>query len=125
MELKEIRMKIKKIKKDILEIGSMRPGSMSEQYNVCGVEKCRCKDKKNPRKHGPYYNLNYVYLGKKKTQFIRDSFAKIITKECSQFKIFKELTLQWIGLEIERSNLEMNIKIEKNMKSKKSKNKSQ
>ena len=40
------------------------PGSLAEHYNVCGKARCRCKDKVNPRKHGPYYRLSYSLRGK-------------------------------------------------------------
>ena len=113
MNLKEIEKKIRRIKKSILEINQMRPGSLSEQYSVCGKENCRCRDKKNPQKHGPYYKLKYVHQGKQKNQFIRAPFAEEIKKELEQYKKFKELTQRWIALEIESSNLKMKSKIEK------------
>ena len=113
MTQKQLDEKIKKIKAQILKIESMRPGKITKQYNVCGVAGCRCKDKKNPQKHGPYFNLNYAYLGKKKTQFIRDQFAEKIEMQNINFKKFKELMQMWITLEIERSNLDMKTEIEK------------
>lgn len=120
MTRNQLDEKIKKVKTQILNIESMRPGKISKQYNVCGVAGCRCKDKKNPQKHGPYYNLNYAFLGKKKTQFIKDQFYKEIDQQNNNFKKFKELTELWISLEIERSNLYMKTenekKIDKNLK---------
>jgi hypothetical protein len=116
MELKEIDKKIEKIKNEIQKIDLMRPGSLSRQYNVCGVEKCRCKDELRPKKHGPYLNLNYVHQGKKKTQFIRNPFAKSIERQLRQYKKFRDLSQQWITLAIERSNLEMKLEIEKTVK---------
>ncbi|MGC9328602.1 MAG: DUF6788 family protein [Candidatus Hinthialibacter sp.] len=29
----------------------MRPGALSQQYNVCGNPRCRCKDPQHPQKH--------------------------------------------------------------------------
>lgn len=113
MTQKQIDAKINKIKMDIFKIDALRPGSISKQYNVCGVAGCKCKDEKNPQKHGPYSNLNYVHQGKKKTQFIRDQFAKEIERQNKNYKKFKELTQLWITLEIERSNLLMKSEIEK------------
>lgn len=90
-----------------MALESLRPGSLSKQYNVCGVAGCKCKDEKNPQRHGPYFKLNYTLEGKSKTQFIRDPFAKKIEKETKEFKKLKELTKMWIALEIEKSNLAM------------------
>ena len=42
----------------------MKPDSINEQYNVCGSPNCKCKDKKNPQKHGPYYYLSFTFKGK-------------------------------------------------------------
>ena len=46
--------RIRKIKEDLLDLADMRPGALSEPYNVCGNPTCRCKDPKNLKKHGPY-----------------------------------------------------------------------
>lgn len=114
MTQKQINAKVNKIKEAILKIQMMRPGSLSMQYNVCGVAGCKCKNAKNPQKHGPYFNLNYVHQGKKKTQFIRQQFVKEIERQNQNYKKFKELTQMWITLEIERSNLVMKLENEKN-----------
>ena len=112
MTLREIDKKIERVKNEIQKIGFMRPGSLSKQYNICGVEKCRCKDPLRPKKHGPYFNLNYVHLGKKKTQFIRNQFAVSIERQTRLYKKFRDLSQQWISLAIERSNLEMKLELE-------------
>jgi len=109
MELKKIETTIKKLKKKIYEIKAMRPGSISEQYNVCGKSGCRCKDKKNPEKHGPYFKLSYTHQGQQKTQFIRDDLAKNIEIELASYKEFKSLIQELLTLEIERSNLRMRL----------------
>lgn len=114
MELKEIENKIEKIKRELLKIDEMRPGSLSKRYNVCGVRNCKCKDKINPQKHGPYVQLSFVHQGKNATKFIRQPFLKQIEKETAQYKKFKELTNQWITLAMQRSDMEMQLKIEKN-----------
>lgn len=112
MTLKQIEEKIKKVKSKIDEINSMRPGNITKQYNVCGSPGCACKNEKNPKKHGPYFKLNYQHLGKSKTMFIKEKNVKKIALENKNYKIFKNLTQLWITLEIERSNL--TIKMENN-----------
>lgn len=107
MTEKQIEARIKKIKTQIMEIEALRPGSLSKQYNICGVAGCKCKDPEKPKKHGPYFNLSYIHMGKKKTQFIRQNFSKEIELQNKNYKKFKKLTQMWITLEIERSNLRM------------------
>jgi hypothetical protein len=58
----------------------------------------RAKDPKRPRRHGPYYQLNYVYRGKKTSQFIRREILRQVRTELANYKQFRRLTEQWIGL---------------------------
>src|SRR2546429_3305431 len=69
--IQKLETQIAQIKTLLQRHGAMRPGSLSRQYNVCGKPGCRCKDRAHPRRHGPYYQLNYVYRGKKTSRFIR------------------------------------------------------
>src|SRR5205807_3813538 len=63
--VQKLGTQIAQIKTLLQRHGAMRPGSLSRQYNVCGKPGCRCKDRAHPRRHGPYYQLNYVYRGKR------------------------------------------------------------
>ena len=110
MTLNQLNTRIKNVKNKILDIESMRPGNITKQYNVCGSSGCACKDEKNPKKHGPYFKLNYQHQGKSKTIFVREKFVEEIESENKNYKAFKELTQMWITLEIERSNLIMKMK---------------
>lgn len=107
MTIKSIENKIEKTKNKLLKIQEMRPGSISKQYNVCGMPGCKCKDPENPRKHGPYYNLSYTVKGKGGTKFIREDFVKKIIQETKEYKKFKQLMDEWIRLSIELSNLKI------------------
>jgi hypothetical protein len=105
--IQKIEEKIKTLKARLLALGAMRPGSLSRQYNVCGKPGCRCKDPKEPRRHGPYYQLNYVYLGKKTSQFIRPDDLKEVRAELACYKRFRRLTEQWIGLALQVAQLRL------------------
>ena len=83
--------KIQEIKTRLMDLGEMRPGSLSQQYNVCGKPGCRCKDPKNPQRHGPYYQLSYVHQGKSTTQFIRPELRATVRAQISTFKKFRKL----------------------------------
>ena len=43
------------LREKLIGLGPMLPGSISEQWNVCGTQGCRCKDPNKPVKHGPYW----------------------------------------------------------------------
>src|SRR5881409_919826 len=96
--IQNLETQIAQIKTQLQRQGPMRPGSLSRQYNVCGKPGCRCKDPKHPRRHGPYYQLNYVYRGKKTSKFIRREVLKQVQAELANYKRFRRLTEQWIGL---------------------------
>jgi len=63
--------RIKQLKEKLIQLGPMLPGSLSEQWNVCGTPQCRCKDPEKPVKHGPYYQLSFTVGGKSSTMFIK------------------------------------------------------
>jgi hypothetical protein len=64
--IQKIERKIPALKTRSQELGPMRPGSVSAQYNVCGKPGCRRKDPQAPRRHGPDYQLNYIYQGNRR-----------------------------------------------------------
>ena len=62
------------------------PGTLGEYYNVCGKTPCRCKDKENPQKHGPYYQLSYNLKGKNSSISIKKSDIEIIRKMTNNYR---------------------------------------
>jgi hypothetical protein len=96
--IQNLEDRIAEIKTQLQTLGGMRPGSLSRQYNVCGKPGCRCKDPSHPRRHGPYYQLNYVYGGKKTSRFITKDILSRVRTELANYKKFRRLTQAWIGL---------------------------
>lgn len=113
MDIKNLEKKITEIKSELFNIGEMRPGSLSQQYNICGAQNCRCKDPKNPKKHGPYYQLSYSFKKKNTSQFIRPECVDNIENQLKNYRLFKKLTEEWVGLAIQHSILSMKLKKEK------------
>jgi hypothetical protein len=101
----ELQGCIRRIKEKILAIDKMRPGSLSEQFNVCGNPNCRCKDPDHPKKHGPYYQISYTRKGKSTTEFVRKEMLASVKKELKAYQKFKELTDAWIDLSIKIGKL--------------------
>ena len=109
--------RIKEIQKILSEMGEMRPGSLSMQYNVCGNPSCRCKDKKNPKKHGPYYQLSYTHKGKSTTEFVKAEKVDEVRQQIKNFREFKKLTDEWVDISVKIAKLR---KKEEGKKSKRS-----
>jgi hypothetical protein len=84
---------IQRIKKQILDLGPMLPGSLSEQWNVCGTLGCKCKDPQKPIRHGPYYQLSFSVKGRSSTLFIRPDEVAEARRRTKRYQRFKELVM--------------------------------
>lgn len=102
----QIERRIQEIKRQLAGLGPMHPGSISEQYNVCGQAGCRCKDPKQPQRHGPYYQLSYVCRGKHTTRFVTAERVAKMRKKVDNYKQFRELVNEWVELAVELERVE-------------------
>ena len=105
-QARSLEMKIRKVKQEIADLGELRPGNLSRQYNVCGNPDCRCKATP-PQKHGPYYQISFTWHGKSKTQFVRKEDLPEVRKQLQNYKRLRELVDTWIGLGMELSRLKI------------------
>ena len=96
----EIEREIGRIKRDLLALGPMHPGSVSRQYQVCGKPGCRCMDDENPRRHGPYHKLAYVHRGRPVCRFVRSECVAGLAARLEAYKTFRALADRWIELSI-------------------------
>ncbi len=83
--------RIKAAMQELGGIGPMLPGTLSEQYNVCGKASCRCKHPVNPVKHGPYFQLSFTVGGHSSTMFVKSGDLQIVRQMSNRWKRFKEL----------------------------------
>jgi len=101
-----LESEIAKIKQQIVQLDDLRPGTLSQQYNVCGTPGCRCKASP-PQKHGPYYQLSLTRRGKSKTRFVRRDELATIKKQLKNYTTLRELVDRWIDLATELSDLNL------------------
>ncbi|OVE82672.1 hypothetical protein BVY04_00295 [bacterium M21] len=98
--MSKVGIRIDELQKQLSELGPLLPGSISEQWNVCGKSGCRCKAKKNPKKHGPYYQLSYSIAGKSSTMFIKPADLDEARRRQENYreyrKLCNELVLAWV-----------------------------
>jgi hypothetical protein len=95
--MQQIEQRIDRIKKALLEIGPMRPGSLTRQY-------------KDPQHQtGAYWQISYTRRMKSRTEYVRSEWVKQIRRQTVIHKRFKRLVDQWIDLSIEHSRLAMQI----------------
>src|ERR1035441_5096127 len=93
----QIEQRIDRVKRALLEIGPMRPGSLTRQY-------------KDPQHHtGAYWQISYTRQMKSRTEYVRKEYVKDVRRQTVTHKRFKRLVDQWIELSIEHSRLTMQI----------------
>lgn len=95
-----IKKEIDNIKKALMALGRMRPGSLTMQKRARGSE---------------YHQLSYSYDGKGHTEYVRKKDVPAVRKELENYRKFRELIIRWVGLEIElarkrRQTEEMKVK---------------
>lgn len=95
------REKISELVGKITCLGAMLPGSISQQYNICGKPHCRCKDPDNPVKHGPYYQLSYTVGGRSSSMFVKRPDLPAVQAMVARHKRFKELFTELTGAYVE------------------------
>jgi hypothetical protein len=106
MAVSELKRRLKQIKAELAALGPIHPGSLSEQYNVCGTAGCRCKNPEHPRKHGPYWHLSYTWRGRSSTRFVRPLEVEAMREKIANYKRFRELTAAWVDTEMALEKLQ-------------------
>jgi len=101
-----LERQIEKLKTKLASIGDLRPGNLSEQYNVCGKPACRCKARP-PERHGPYYQLGWTRHGKSTTRFVRRSELVTVRRQLKNYARLKGLLEQWVDLSSELCEIKM------------------
>ena len=93
--MQQIERRIEGIKQALLEIGPMRPGSLTRQY-------------KDPEQRtGAYWQISYTRRMKSRTEYVRREWVKELRRQIATHKRFKRLVDQWIDLSIKHSKLAM------------------
>ena len=92
-EIERIDQRINEIKRQLFQIGDMRPGSLTRQYRI------------PKEKIGPYYQVSYTHKMKSRTGYVRPEHVARIRKEIETCKRFKKLITEWTDLAISKSSL--------------------
>jgi hypothetical protein len=93
--------KVTQMKKKIAQLPPLLPGSLRKQWNVCSTAGCKCKDKNNPKRHGPYFQLSFSIGGKSSTMFIKNDDVAEVRKRIRRYKKFKQLCQQLVQASVD------------------------
>lgn len=105
-KIRALEQRIESAKHKLAAVGELRPGTLSEQYNVCGTAGCRCKADP-PQKHGPYQQLSWTRKRKSRTRFVRPSQLATVQEQLKNYERLQSLLDQWIELSIELCDLKL------------------
>lgn len=94
-KIRQLEHQIAQIKRELVELGDLRIGSLSRQYNVCSSPGCHCKASP-PRKHGPYYQLSYTRNGKSTTRAVQRGKLTQIRRQLRNYAKLRDLVERWI-----------------------------
>ena len=101
-----LEQRIATLKAQLMALGDLRPGSLSQQYNVCGTAGCQCKADP-PRRHGPYYQVSFTWQGRSKSQFVRREHVATVRQHLRTYQRLRTLVEQWIAAGLELSRLRL------------------
>lgn len=96
--LDAIQNRIQDIKKKLMEVGMMRPGSLTKQS----------QRRSTTDKVFEYWQLSYTHKMKSRTDYVRQEMVKETQAQVKEFKRFKNLIDEWIDLAIEHAKLAAN-----------------
>lgn len=96
-QIMELEVQIQEIKDQLMGVGDMRPGNLTEQ--------------KHPSKSAnhPYYQLSYTHKNRSRTEYIREAFLDEIKQEISEYERFRQLIAQWTDLAVERASVKLKL----------------
>ena len=96
-QIEKIEKQIARIKRDLEELGPMRPGTVSRQY-------------RDPeRRKQPFYQLSYTHRMKSRSEYVRKENLAAIRRETAAFRRFRKLVDQWVDLALELSRLKTSL----------------
>lgn len=105
-KIRALERRVQRVKQKLVDLGELHPGTLSEQYNVCGNPTCRCKATP-PQKHGPYYQLSWTRQRKSTTRFIQRGQLPTVRRSLRNYKAMRKLVDQWIDASAELTRLRL------------------
>jgi len=93
----QLEARIERIKRELMALGAMRPGSLSRQY----------RDPKTKKR--PFHQISYTHKGRGRSEYVRSENLAQIRRETANFRRFRKLAEQWVDLSLEASQLRVRI----------------
>jgi hypothetical protein len=78
------------LKRKLLELGLVRPGSLVRRFMPCGRQSCRCMTEP-PALHGPYYQWTHKIRGKTITMRLTETQARLCAEWVGNHRELKRI----------------------------------
>jgi hypothetical protein len=95
--------KFETLKREVLALGLVRPGSLVRRFMPCGNSACRCMGQP-PQLHGPYHQWTHKIAGKTKTVRLSAQQARLCREWSSNHKKLKRLLQQMEQLSLKETD---------------------
>ena len=93
--LKTIEKRLEKIKRELSDVGVMRPGSLTKQK----------QRRSSTGNVSEYWQISYTHKMKSRTDYVREGSVSDTQDQIAEYKRFKELIDEWVELAIEQAKL--------------------
>lgn len=92
-QLKRTEEQIEGIKRQLLALGPMRPGSITQQY------------RQPKQRRRPFYQISYTHRMQSRSEYVRPENLATLRKETATFRRFRALIDRWVHLALLASQL--------------------
>ena len=93
--LKTIEKRIESIKRELSDVGVMRPGSLTKQK----------QRRSSTGSVSEYWQISYTHKMKSRTDYVREASVSDTQDQIAEYQRFKELIDEWVELAIEQAKL--------------------
>ena len=99
----DAKARFEALKREILVLGFVRPGSLVRRFMPCGNPSCRCMARP-PQLHGPYYQWTHKIAGKTRTLRLSPEQAQACQVWARNHKRLKRLLRQMERLSLKETD---------------------
>jgi len=103
MASSDTQTRFEALKREILTLGYVRPGSLVRRLMPCGNPACRCM-RQPPRLHGPYSQWTYKVAGKTRTVRLSAEQAQLCQEWIRNHRRLKRLVRQMERLSLKETD---------------------
>ncbi len=93
--LSELEAQRERLKRQLSDLGDLRPGSLVERYRKCGKPNCHCALPGEPG-HGPCWSLTHDVKGKTATRIIPKAFVPQTRAHIAEYRRLRRLTSELV-----------------------------